>query len=160
MTRPQGAKSIVTTLRRPDLIDTVADWIWSTFWRPHGYDLAAIRALVQASDAEIGPSQCFVLLVAGQPVGTVGLIGHDLDDRPELTPWLAALYVRPEARGHGYARDLIREVENECVRAGVPELWLHTSTAERLYASQGLRAVDTFSHRSASSVLMHRTFDG
>ncbi len=108
----------MTTVERPDLIDTAAAWIWGAFWQKNGYSLAQIRALVESSDAVVGPSQCMMVLVDTVPVGTAGLIETDLDGRPELTPWLAALYVQPASRGRGHALELIRAVEGEAVKAG------------------------------------------
>ena len=150
----------VTTVERPDLIDMAAEWIWSAFWRRHGYPLKDIRALVAASNAAIGPPQCFVLLVDGTPVGTAGLIVSDLPSRPELTPWLAAVYVPPQMRGRGYARDLIRTVETAATRAGFDHLWLCTFDAEGLYAKAGWRSVERLQLYDLPAVLMRRDLEG
>ena len=124
--RPErdGSKRITTTVERPDLVDIAASWIWSAFWKKNGYSLEQIRALVLTSDATVGPSQCMVLLVDGVPVGTAGLIHNDLSSRPDLTPWLAAMYVRPESRGRGYALELIRAVEAAASVAGYRRIWV------------------------------------
>jgi hypothetical protein len=45
----------------------------------------------------------FILLADGEPVGTASLAAHDLDERPDLTPWLAGVFVDPHTRGQGYA---------------------------------------------------------
>lgn len=156
MPRADPIVTITTTRQRPDLIDTVAAWVWSAFRRESGHDLASLRARTAACQAETGPEQCFVLLADGEPAGTVGLIHHDLDERPELTPWLAAMYVRPEARGRGYARQLIRALEHECMKAGIDRVWLYTHKAERLYASLGWRSVETIAKNGANPVLMCR----
>ncbi len=152
-------KTAVTTAERPDLIDTAAEWIWSAFWRPHGYALKDIRAMVAASDATIGPPQCLVLLVDDEPVGTAGLIRSDLPSRPELTPWLAAVYVRPELRGRGYARDLIATVELAAMRAGYDHLWLCTFGADGLYAKAGWRTVERIQLHDLPAVLMRRDLE-
>jgi GNAT superfamily N-acetyltransferase len=57
-----------------------------------------------------------VLLVEDEPVGTASLAAHDLDERPDLTPWLTGVFVAPHARGQGYAAELIAAVEQEAVR--------------------------------------------
>ena len=149
-------KVLVTTVERPDLIDIAAEWIWTTFWKDNGYSLGDIRALVTASNALVGPSQCFVLLAEGEPVGTASLIGSDLSARPELTPWLAALYVRPDARGQGYALDLIRAVEGAARVAGFERIWLYTLAAEALYLKAGWEPVDRFERNGEPAVLMRR----
>ena len=149
-------KHVVTTVERPDLIGTAAAWIWNAFWRKDGSTLADIEALVASSNATVGPSQCMLLLIDGVPVGTAGLIGSDLDSRPELTPWLAAMYVEPQWRGRGYALDLIGAVEAAAVRSGYRRVWLYTYVAEGLYLKAGWRSVERFEEGGAPAVLMCR----
>jgi GNAT superfamily N-acetyltransferase len=160
-------RQIVTTVDRPDLIDIAAEWIWNAFWKKDGYTLEQLRAMVISSDAVIGPNQCMLLLVDGVPVGTAGLIKSDLvgdlaqgigDSRPELTPWLAAMYVRPDSRGRGYALELIRAVESAAVLAGYNHLWLYTLVAEGLYLKAGWRSVERFEVNGVQAVLMRRDF--
>ena len=154
--RRPPTKAIVTTAERPDLIDVAAEWIWAAFWKESGYSFDDICALVAASNAVVGPAQCFVLLVDGEPVGTASLIVNDLSSRPELTPWLAPLYVRTDARGHGYALDLIRAVEAAASVAGFDSIWLYTSTAEGLYLNAGWEPVERCERKGQPAVLMRR----
>ncbi len=149
----------MTLVARPDLARTVSGWLWNEFWRRDGYALDQTLAVVNASVASFGPPQTFVLLVGGQPIATASLAAQDLDERPDLTPWLAGVYVVPEARGRGYASRLIEVVEEACLAARIPTAWLYTSTAERLYQQAGWRVVDTVqrSHRGAVS-LMRKDF--
>jgi GNAT superfamily N-acetyltransferase len=74
----------------------------------------------------------FILLANSEPVGTASLAAHDLDERPDLTPWLAGVFVVPHARGRGYAAHLISAVEQEARIASISTLWLYTNTAERI----------------------------
>ena len=151
-----GATAVVTTLERTDLVPIVARWLWEAFWQRRGASLAAVHDLVAASRARLGPPQCFVRLDAGVPVGTASLVARDLDAWPDLTPWLAGVYVVPEARGRGHVRALIGAAEAAGRAAGVPELWLHTRTAERLYARAGWTAAGTVIDRDRPHTLMRR----
>ena len=128
---------IVRIADRPDLVPTVADWLWHEWWRDAGETLEATRNAVAASVSPSGPPQTFVLLVDGEPVGTASLVGHDLDERPALTPWLAGVFVVPEARGRGQVMHLIRAVEDACRSAEIGTVWLYTANAERVYARAG-----------------------
>ncbi len=114
--------TIVTTADRPDLVPLVAGWLWDAFWRSYGCTLQQVLDDVGGAVARVGPPQCFVLLQAGQPVGTASLAAKDLDTRPDLTPWLAGVWVAPDARGRGHATRLIRAVEAACRAAALPEL--------------------------------------
>ena len=98
----------------------------------------------------------FVLLVDDEPVGTASLVAHDLDERPDLTPWLAGVFVAPHARRQGYAVQLVRAVEQEARKASVSTLWLYTNTAERIYARAGWQTVEIVQHDGKSFSLMRR----
>jgi len=98
----------------------------------------------------------FVLLVNGCPVGTASLVAHDLDERPDLTPWLAGMYIEPHARGHGYATHLINVVEAAARKTAIPTLWLYTNTAERIYARAGWQTVETVLRHGKAFALMRR----
>jgi len=135
-------KQIVRIADRPDLVPTVAGWLWHEWWRDAGETLQATRDAIAASVSCSGPPQTFVLLADEEPVGTASLVAHDLDERPDLTPWLAGVFVVPEARGRGYVVHLIRSVEDACVRAGIATVWLYTAGAERIYARAGWQTVE------------------
>lgn len=134
--------TIVTLAAQPGLLPTVAGWLWQEFWRHDGYTLAETQATYAVCTALRGAPQTFVLLDGSQPVGTATLARHDLDERPDLTPWLAGVYVVPEARGRGHARRLVAAVEDACRAAAIPSAWLYTHTAEGLYARLGWRVAE------------------
>ena len=105
--------------------------------------------------------QCFVLLRDGQPIGTASLASEDLDERPDLTPWLAGVYVIPAQRRQGYAAHLIAAMEAACRSASIPTLWLYTSTAERVYARAGWQHAGIIERRDKPpTTLMRRDFVG
>lgn len=157
----QEAKTIVAIADRPDLVPVVALWRWHEFGRPAGRTLEQTEARVAASVSPSGPPQTFVLLLDGEPVGTASLAATDLEERPHLTPWLASVFVVPEARGRGYAAHLVAAVEEACRAAGIPTLWLFTNTAERVYARAGWRTVEEVERDGKDPVtLMRRDLDG
>lgn len=146
---------IVTTVERPDLTPTVADWLWQEFWRQDGYGLAETHAAVAAA-ARTGPTQTFVALLDGRPAGTASLAAEDLDERPALTPWLAGVFVLPAFRGRGCATRLVAAVEGACRDAAIPHAWLYTRTAEGLYARLGWRAVEIVERQDKTPVTLMR----
>jgi GNAT superfamily N-acetyltransferase len=148
--------SIVTIADRPDLVPMVAQWLWHEWWQDDGYTLEQTRAAVAASISRSGPPQTFVLLVDGEPIGTASLVAHDLDERPDLTPWLAGVFVIPEARGRGHVIHLIQAVEAACRSAAIPIVWLYTACAERVYARAGWRSVEAIQRSGRRSVMLMR----
>ena len=152
----QEKLTITRTADRPDLVPIVARWLWHEFWQHDGYTLDQTWAAIAASVALSGPPQTFVLLLGDQPVGTASLATEDLDERPDLTPWLAGVFVVPEARGRGYAARLVAAVEAACQSACISTVWLYTNTAERLYARAGWRVVETVPRHGKRPVTLMR----
>lgn len=71
-----------------------------------------------------------VAFVDGQLAGTVSLIENDLEERKDLSPWLAGLLVFSEFRGSGVGTALARELIR-CARAiGFERLYLYTDKPE------------------------------
>jgi GNAT superfamily N-acetyltransferase len=149
--------SIVSTSDRPDLVPVVARWLWGAFWHDSGKPFEQLLdAVRKSSEAASVMPRTFILLADGEPVGTASLVAQDLDERPDLTPWLAGVFVEPHARGQGYAGHLISAIEQEARCASIPTLWLYTHKAERIYARAGWQTVETVQHSGKPFVLMRR----
>lgn len=148
--------SIVSTSDRPDLVPVVARWLWEEFWRDGERSFEHTLDAVSESVTARSMPRTFILLADGEPVGTASLAAHDLDERPDLAPWLAWVFVEPRARGRGYAARLISAVEREARAASIPTLWLFTNTAERIYARVGWLTVETIQHNGRPFALMRR----
>jgi len=148
---------IVTTSKRPDLIETTARWRWDAFLRKTGQTFEETLEAERrgASTVSLMP-QIMVLLAGGEPVGMAALAESDLDTRPDLTPWLAGVFVVPNARGQGHGGRLVTAVEGLASAASIPTLWLYTRTAEALYLRAGWRTVERFKKSTKRYALMRR----
>ena len=119
--------AICHLFERPAERPLVADWIYQAFWthRP-GYSPAHFEALLaDATDPDHIPLS-LLALAENEPVGTVNLIVNDNSKRPQLTPWLAALFVAPAFRGQGVGSALVRRLCEEAARLGYRRLYLGT----------------------------------
>jgi predicted N-acetyltransferase YhbS len=128
----------------PEHLGTVARWIHEEWWsdKPgHTVETMAAR-LGEASDQNAVPLS-LVALFAGNPVGTVNLVANDNEERPDLTPWLAALLVVPEHRGQGVGSKLVRALVKEAARLRVPHLFLGTDIPD-YYARLGAEMYEEF----------------
>ncbi len=61
----------------------------------------------------------------GDWLGTVSLLHEDHADIRQYAPWLASLYVRPQARGRGVARALVAHCVDEAARLRIERLYLY-----------------------------------
>ncbi len=129
--------AVTTLARRPDLLPIVTDWVWREWWQREGLSFAETQARYAECLASVGPPQTFVLLSGDVPVGTASLARQDLEQRPDLTPWLAGVFVVPERRRRGYVTHLLAAFDKACAEASIETAWLYTSTAERVYRRAG-----------------------
>ena len=90
-----------------------------------------------------------------RPVGTVTLLAHDVETEqwPNLSPWLAALYVIPECRRRGIGRALVNATVAKAAVLGESQLYLLTVGREPFYADLGWQVVD----RSEKRVVMSKS---
>jgi predicted N-acetyltransferase YhbS len=126
---------LVRLSERPELAAIIAGLQTEAFPSEETLEEAVER--VSAQTAPIGPGQVFILLEGGVPIGTASFTQTDMVARPDLTPWLASVYMVPAHRGRGLAVQLVRAVEMAAREAAVPTLWLFTDTAAPLYARLG-----------------------
>ena len=94
----------------------------------------------------------------GKPAGLCLFVRDEADPnpRPDLSPWLAALYVAPTFRRRGIARALVKAIEDHARTVGTKTLYLYTSEAEAFYAGLGWRIYDRFTQNGEANALMAR----
>jgi GNAT superfamily N-acetyltransferase len=150
-------ETIVALRDRPDLVPVVAKWAHEEFWSRTGKSLEETQRLFTPLPHSSWLPRTFVLLDGNTPVGTASAVEHDLESRPELTPWLAALVVDRAMRGRGHSRRLVRFIEAYARENGVDTLWLFTWSAEALYAKLGWRPIERLEQNGRDVVVMNRT---
>jgi len=67
----------------------------------------------------------------------ISLWMNDYEGKPELSPWLASLYIHPFYRHKNIAVSLINRLESEAHELGYTELFLVTEDAKNLYLQCG-----------------------
>ncbi|WP_144182903.1 GNAT family N-acetyltransferase [Elioraea rosea] len=150
------ALALATIAERPELAPVVAPWLWEEWGRGKGRTLDQVLARIASRTARVGLEQTVVALEDGVAVATASLTAADADSRPELTPWLASVFVAPEARGRGYARVVVTAVESAARRGGFETLWLFTNSAPALYAGLGWQDAGTITEGGKPYALMRR----
>ncbi|WP_137154610.1 GNAT family N-acetyltransferase [Rhizobium sp. FKL33] len=157
MTVSSSRLSFVTTRERPDLAVVTGRWRWNAFFSESGLSFEDLMERERAATADHALlPQVYVLLDAGEPIGMVALCDDDLDDRPDLNPWLAGLYVTPEHRAKGHARRLVAKIESVAAASGIERLSLYSASAVGLYRSLGWTTVETFARDDALFHVMRK----
>lgn len=148
---------IVTVRDRPDVIPTIALWLWSEWARHKGRSQQRVIDRLRARASMDGPERTWVVLDDATPAATASLVLDDLDTRPDLSPWLASVFVDPAHRGRGHAWRLVQVVEDAARAGGTDTLWLHTEHAAGLYARLGWIAVGEEVDHGHAVTLMRRS---
>jgi GNAT superfamily N-acetyltransferase len=122
----------------PDAIPTLAAWVddeWGAVLR--GVTLADLVARFEAAAVPGRIPETFVALADGRPLGMASLVAEDMSTRPELTPWLASVYVVPEARRRGVGSALVRRAMDAMGALGIDRLYLFTPDQVPFYRRLG-----------------------
>jgi GNAT superfamily N-acetyltransferase len=82
----------------------------------------------------------FVALDGDALLGSASLVECDLSKRPDLTPWLAGVFVAPEHRNQGIGDALVARVEQEARDLGFAKLYLFTPDRTPFYARRGWKS--------------------
>ncbi len=103
----------------------MAERIWRAFWLHKGKPLKSIRdGLEGFLDPAMRIPFAMVAEQDGRICGNALVIENDLAERPELVPWLAALWVDEAMRGRGVASMLLQEAIGRSAALGVEQLYL------------------------------------
>jgi len=144
---------------RPDLLPVVATWIYQEWWTR--VDGASAGTLTDLLGTHMALDQMPLTLVATLetlPVGTATLLAHDVgtEQWPQLSPWLAAVYVVPEYRYRGSGAALVNTIVEIASALGVEALYLQTAGSDRFYARLGWGVLD----RAEGKIVMFKTSQG
>jgi GNAT superfamily N-acetyltransferase len=108
----------------PEHLIAVGTWIYEQWWkRPDNTSEVVLRLLRTHTETDKVP-YTVVAIVDGQPVGSCCVIESDCVHRPQYSPWVAAVYVKPEYRLQGVASAVLQEAARIATRAGVRGLYI------------------------------------
>ena len=114
----------------------LAQWIHAQF--PYEFREQALENWqAELASGQLDGSWQSLIAVEGEHLlGSASLARDDLPSRPELSPWLACVYVRPECRGRGLAECLIEAI---CAQArSIPFVAPGFTTDARVLATKKL----------------------
>ena len=145
---------------RAELAPTLARWHhaeWGHLYHPDEWDERAAEAEFEAMAARGSRDLTWVALDGDDLLGSVSLIASDgLADHEHLTPWLASMFVAPEARGRGVAGLLTDALLAHAAERGDEHVYLFTSGQEAFWRSRGWRLLGPADAAGHAAVVMAR----
>jgi GNAT superfamily N-acetyltransferase len=135
---------VISDLRdRRDFEATVADRVWRAWWEARGTPLGLVAGRVAETLGEGPIPSAFVAHDGDRFLGTAAAIATDMAERPHYTPWVAAVWVEPEARGRGLGAALVRHAAAAIFRAGWRRAYLSAAPHRRsFYQALGWTALE------------------
>jgi GNAT superfamily N-acetyltransferase len=143
-----------------DAIPALAQWHhdeWQAL-TPHltvADRIAGFRSRMRRLEVPTG----FVALVNENVVGMACLVAHDMETRPELTPWLATVLVCPDYRGRGIGSALSERVVAEGQALAFPNLYLVTFDKMSFYTRLGWSSLEQAEYLGVPATIMVRAID-
>lgn len=91
-------------------LDTMTGWMHGWWGQQEGYSREAVRAYLARGLRSDGLPQTYGMHLDGRLIGMYQFARGDLFVRPDLSPWLANVYMDEAFRGKGYGRYLLATV--------------------------------------------------
>ncbi len=143
--------TIVSLSDRPDLLAIVSMWIYEQWWS-HLPEHSAETLAKMLSERRVTDKiyESFVALRDSVPVGTATILDHDVDTerRPDLTPWVAAVFVIPEARHLGIGEQLVSHTTAFALSKGFKTVYLWTTNRRNWYERIGWKLFEQFNNKN------------
>lgn len=105
--------------------------------------------------AKTGRDKSPVTLIAlenDECIGTVSLFKNDLEQKPELKPWLASLYIKPEHRESGAGRKMVQGAVEAAALMGYKVIYLRTEDASDYYRNLGWEHIETLTSNTDEKI--------
>ena len=140
---------------RPEFVPTLAEWHFRewAYLRPGDSVANRIRLLHERSGRRELPIT-FVASSSPELLGSAMLINHEMDTRPQYTPWLAGVFVASAHRQGGVGRALTQHVISEAAARGFATLYLFTPNAEAFFSHLGWSIIERTRYRDADVTIM------
>lgn len=84
-------------------------------------------------------------LVESELIGFISLFKYDGDERKDLTPWYATMYVKDKYRGSGYSKILNNAILKEAKSLGYNKVYLKTNLIN-YYEKFGAKYIETLNN--------------
>lgn len=129
--------------QQPAFFDAVADRIWRAWWKERGFPAHYIVGRLREN---MNPSPIPFALVAHRDetfIGTASVITSDIEERPQYSPWVAAVWVDPQYRMREIGSALVARAVEEVFALHFRRVYLCAERQRRrFYARQGWVSIE------------------
>lgn len=151
--------NIINLAEAPGHIPRIAAW-HHTEWgylNPGGTVETRIERMKRYLSGAKIPAM-YIAVDGNELLGTAALVESDMDSHPELSPWLASVFVNPDYRKRGIGAALVKKVMEQARAQGISPLYLFTPDQAPFYTALGWQFVAQESYRGGNATLMKIQF--
>lgn len=146
---------ILNLIERPDCLKKICTWHhneWG-YLNPGRTLEARLERMQEHFEGKTIPAT-YVAEINDQIVGSASIVVSDMPERPELTPWLASVFVDPETRRQNVGRSVVQKVMQHAREAGIKTLYLYTPDREHFYRHMGWETIEKLVYHDANVTMM------
>lgn len=146
---------IIDLRSAPEHLPTLARWHHEEWGYLNPGETLADR--IDKMRAYLGEATIPTLLIAvenDKVLGSAALIAADMDNKPELSPWLANVFVRNDQRGRGLGSALVKAIMALAASSQWPHLYLFTPDQEVFYSKLGWKPLSKEVYRDTPITIM------
>jgi GNAT superfamily N-acetyltransferase len=147
--------NIINLRSAPEHLLTIAKWHheqWG-YLNPGSTVDTRIEKMQRYLTGAVMPSM-YICVDGDRVLGTAALVESDMDSHPELSPWLASVYVHKDYRQQGIGSLLVNKVTAVAKTLGYSPLYLFTPDQEHFYRGLGGQFIAQESYRGGEATLM------
>ncbi len=157
--RKEIAMEIFNLIDRPNCLEKICIWHHNEWGYLNPGRTLGVRLEDMREHFEGKPiPTTFVAEINGEVVGSAALIASDMPERPDLTPWLASVFVDPTVRRQNVGRSVVLKVMQHAKEAGVKTMYLYTPDREHFYRHMGWTTMEKIKYHGADVTLMKIDF--
>lgn len=140
-----------------DVIPTLAHWFYEEWAYLHpDRTFEDVKRLIAERTNKTKIPVALVAFDGNELLGTVCLKTHDMETRPDLTPWLAGLYVAKPWRRKGVGAALVKAIEKKANELAVEKLYLYTPESEGFYSRWGWQVKEKTEYHGCPVTIMEK----
>ncbi|CAM3685463.1 GNAT family N-acetyltransferase [Parendozoicomonas haliclonae] len=122
----------------PEALPALAEWHYDEW--AHLYPKETLASftndLARGLSEETLPTT-LVVYEQGEIIGSASLIEDDMDSHPELSPWLANVFIREDHRGRGLGQLIAKAIMDFAKAKNIDEMFLFTPDQQTFYERLG-----------------------
>ena len=89
-------------------------------------------------------------------IGSAAIVKQDMPSYPELSPWLANVYVKPDFRGLGVGKQLVNHIVEQALRHNIHRLYLYTPDHSDFYLKLGWKILEITHYQNSHVTIMYK----